>query len=155
GGGEGWGAGRDMGRTRGVGARPGEGASHVGRLDVGGEEVTARFVISAIGPFVDPKPAEIAGLDEFEGKLIHSARWDHDFDLAGKRVAIVGTGASAVQIVPTIAREVERLDVYQRTPIWIAPKFDPDIPGWLQRMFKRLPFTERIVRGAVSALVES
>ena len=57
-------------------------------------------------PFVDPKPAEIPGLDDFEGKLIHSARWDHDYDLAGKRVAIVGTGASAVQIIPSIAREV-------------------------------------------------
>jgi len=130
-------------------------ANHLWRLDINGEEVTARFVISAIGPFVDPKPAEIAGLDDFEGKLIHSARWDHDYDLAGKRVAIVGTGASAVQIVPTIAKEVERLDVYQRTPIWIAPKFDPEIPGWMQRMFERLPFTERIVRGAVSAIVES
>ena len=69
-----------------------------------GEEVTARHVISAIGPFVDPKPHNVPGVDDFEGKLIHSARWDHDYDLTGKRVAIVGTGASAVQIVPSIAR---------------------------------------------------
>jgi cation diffusion facilitator CzcD-associated flavoprotein CzcO len=137
-----------------VRARTWDEANHLWRLDINGEEVTARFVISAIGPFVDPKPAEIAGLKDFKGKLIHSARWDHDYDLAGKRVAIVGTGASAVQIVPTIAKEVERLDVYQRTPIWIAPKFDPEIPGWMQRMFKRVPFTERIVRGVVSAAVE-
>jgi cation diffusion facilitator CzcD-associated flavoprotein CzcO len=129
-------------------------ANHLWRLDVGGEEVTARFVISAIGPFVDPKPAEIPGLDDFEGKLIHSARWDHDYDLAGKRVAIVGTGASAVQIVPSVAKQVGRLDVYQRTPIWIAPKLDPKIPGWMQRMFKRLPFTERIARAVVGAAVE-
>jgi cation diffusion facilitator CzcD-associated flavoprotein CzcO len=129
-------------------------ANHLWRLDVGGEEVTARFVISAIGPFVDPKPAEISGVDDFEGKLIHSARWDHDYDLAGKRVAIVGTGASAVQIVPSIANQVERLDVYQRTPIWIAPKFDPKIPNWMKGMFARLPFTERIVRAVVSAAVE-
>ncbi len=60
--------------------------------------------------------------------MIHSARWDHDSTSRGKRVAIVGTGASAVQIVPAIAREVARLDVYQRTPIWVAPKFDPQIP---------------------------
>jgi cation diffusion facilitator CzcD-associated flavoprotein CzcO len=129
-------------------------ANHLWRLDVGGEEVTARFVISAIGPFVDPKPAEIPGLEDFEGKLIHSARWDHDYELAGKRVAIVGTGASAVQIVPSIAREVAGLDVYQRTPIWIAPKLDPRIPSWMQRMFARLPFTERIARALVSAVVE-
>jgi cation diffusion facilitator CzcD-associated flavoprotein CzcO len=127
---------------------------HLWRLDVGGEEVTARFVISAIGPFVDPKPAEIPGVDDFEGKVIHSARWDHDYDLAGKRVGIVGTGASAVQIIPSIAKEVERLDVYQRTPIWIAPKLDPKIPGWMSRMFRRLPFTHRIARALVSAVVE-
>jgi cation diffusion facilitator CzcD-associated flavoprotein CzcO len=129
--------------------------NHLWRLDVNGEEVTARFVISAIGPFVDPKPVEIPGVEDFEGKVIHSARWDHDYDLAGKRVAIVGTGASAVQIVPRIAEEVERLDVYQRTPIWIAPKFDPEIPGWMKKMFARLPFTERIARTIVSAIVES
>jgi cation diffusion facilitator CzcD-associated flavoprotein CzcO len=129
-------------------------ANHLWRLDVGGQEVTARFVISAIGPFVDPKPAEIPGLDDFEGKLIHSARWDHDYELAGKRVAIVGTGASAVQIVPSIGRDVGRLDVYQRTPIWISPKLDPKIPDWMKRMFRRLPFTERIARNVASAGVE-
>jgi cation diffusion facilitator CzcD-associated flavoprotein CzcO len=128
--------------------------SHLWRLDVGGEEVTARYVISAIGPFVDPKPADIPGLDDFEGKLIHSARWDHDYELAGKRVAIVGTGASAVQIIPTIAPEVGRLDVFQRTPIWVSPKFDPKIPGWMKRLFARLPFTERIARAIASAGTE-
>ena len=127
---------------------------HLWRLDVGGEEVTARFVISAIGPFVDPRPAEIDGLDDFEGKLIHSARWDHDYELAGKRVAIVGTGASAVQIIPSIAPEVARLDVYQRTPIWVSPKFDPKIPAWMKRLFARVPITERIARQVASAVTE-
>ena len=124
------------------------------RLDVAGREVTARFVISAIGPFVDPKPVGIPGLDDFEGKLIHSARWDHDYELAGKRVAIVGTGASAVQIIPSIAKDVARLDVYQRTPIWVSPKFDPKIPDLLKRLFARLPFTERIARFFASAGTE-
>jgi cation diffusion facilitator CzcD-associated flavoprotein CzcO len=128
--------------------------NHLWRLDVNGEEVTARFVISAIGPFVDPKPVEIPGFEDFEGKVIHSARWDHDYDLAGKRVAIVGTGASAVQIIPSIAKDVAQLDVYQRTPIWIAPKPDPKIPGWAKRLFARFPFTERIVRLLASAVTE-
>jgi cation diffusion facilitator CzcD-associated flavoprotein CzcO len=128
--------------------------NHLWRLDVGGEEVTARNVISAIGPFVDPKPAGIPGLDDFQGKLIHSARWDHDYDLTGKRVAIVGTGASAVQIIPAIARDVGQLDVYQRTPIWISPKPDPKVPEWMKRMFRRLPFTERIARAIASAATE-
>jgi cation diffusion facilitator CzcD-associated flavoprotein CzcO len=127
---------------------------HLWRLDVGGEEVTARFVISAIGPFVDPKPVDIEGVDDFAGKVIHSARWDHDYDLAGKRVAIVGTGASAVQIIPKIARDVARLDVYQRTPIWISPKPDPKIPEFAKKLFARLPFTQRISRGVASAITE-
>jgi cation diffusion facilitator CzcD-associated flavoprotein CzcO len=128
--------------------------NHVWRLDVAGEEVTARFVISAIGPFVDPKPVELQGLEDFKGKVIHSARWDHDYELWGKRVAIVGTGASAVQIIPSIARDVAQLDVYQRTPIWISPKFDPKIPERVKRLFARLPFTERIARAVTSAATE-
>jgi cation diffusion facilitator CzcD-associated flavoprotein CzcO len=124
------------------------------RLQVGGEELSARFVVSAIGAFVDPLPCEIDGLDDFGGKVIHSARWDHDYDLAGKRVAIIGTGASAVQIIPSIAPTVGRLDVYQRTPIWVSPKFDPEIPERLRRLLRRVPLTQRIIRTAISSFIE-
>jgi len=137
-----------------VAARTWDEEAHLWRLAVGGREVTARFVVSAIGAFVDPKPSGLVGLGEFTGRIIHSARWDHGYDLAGKRVAIVGTGASAVQIVPEIAREVGRLDVYQRTPIWIAPKFDPKIPAWLQRLFRRVPLAQRALYAVCSAIVE-
>ena len=130
--------------------------AHLWRLEIGGgdRELTARFVVSAIGAFVDPKPAAIVGLDDFGGKLIHSARWDHDYDLTGKRVAVVGTGASAVQIVPSIAPTVARLDVYQRTPIWVSPKYDPTMPALVKRLFARLPFTERVARTVTSAVTE-
>ena len=112
-------------------------------------------MVSAIGAFVDPKPCEIAGLDDF-------ARQGHPLGALGprrttsrgKRVAIVGTGASAVQIVPAIARDVARLDVYQRTPIWVGPKFDPKIPGWLKTLFRRVPVTQRVTRAVASAIVE-
>ncbi|MEA2492204.1 MAG: hypothetical protein QOJ29_115 [Thermoleophilaceae bacterium] len=124
------------------------------RLQVNGSDVTARFVVSAIGAFVDPKPSDIDGMDDFEGKVIHSAAWDHDYDLTGKRVAVVGTGASAVQIVPSIASQVERLDVYQRTPIWVAPKFDPVLPPRLKKLFARIPLTQRIAHLVVSAGTE-
>ncbi len=124
------------------------------RLRVDDEELTARFVVSAIGAFVDPKPVAIPGVDDFAGKVIHSARWDHDFDLSGRRVAIVGTGASAVQIIPSIAPRVGHLDVYQRTPIWVAPKFNPVIPDRLQRLFRRVPVAQRVVRAIASAIVE-
>jgi cation diffusion facilitator CzcD-associated flavoprotein CzcO len=111
-------------------------------------------VVSAIGAFVDPKPVSIEGLDDFEGKLIHSARWDHSYSLAGKRVAIVGTGASAVQIIPMIAPEVAQLDVYQRTPIWVSPKFDPPIPSAVRQLFKRVPLTQKLTFGVASAITE-
>jgi len=124
------------------------------RLKTPDGEVTARFVISAIGPFVDPKPAQIPGLENFKGKVIQSARWDHDYDLTKKRVAIVGTGASAVQIIPRIAREVARLDVYQRTPIWVAPKLNPRIPHFLQSLFRRIPAVQNTIRAGSAAGVE-
>jgi cation diffusion facilitator CzcD-associated flavoprotein CzcO len=128
--------------------------NHLWRLRVGEEEVTARFVVSAIGAFVDPKPVEIEGLEEFQGDVIHSARWDHDVELADRRVAVIGTGASAVQIIPELAREVARLDVYQRTPIWVAPKFDPKIPGWMKAVFRRAPLTQRLTRAVTGAIIE-
>ena len=123
-------------------------------LNGGEREVTARFVVSAIGAFVDPKPVEIEGLEGFIGKVIHSARWDHSYSLAGKRVAIIGTGASAVQIIPTIALEVERLDVYQRTPIWVSPKFDPPIPDFVKGLFARVPLAQRASFRIADAITE-
>jgi cation diffusion facilitator CzcD-associated flavoprotein CzcO len=137
-----------------VTARTWDAEQHLWRLEVGGEELTARYVVSAIGAFVDPKPATIPGLEDFAGKIIHSARWDHDHDLTGKRVAVVGTGASAVQIIPAIARDVARLDVYQRTPIWVAPKFDPRIPERVKRLFARVPLTQRLTHAVASAITE-
>ncbi len=121
-------------------------AAHLWRLQVGADEVTARFVVSAIGAFVDPRPVDIPGVEGFSGKVIASARWDHDYDLSGKRVAVIGTGASAVQIIPEIAGRVARLDVYQRTPIWVGPKVDPVTPRWVRRLYRRVPPVQHLVR---------
>ncbi|MFC6879493.1 flavin-containing monooxygenase [Actinomadura yumaensis] len=118
------------------------------------QEVVARFVVSAIGPFVDPKPVNVAGAARFAGTLLHSSRWDDSCDLAGKRVAVIGTGASAVQLVPEIAAEAARLDVYQRTPIWVAPKPDVAIPEALMRVFQRVPRLQGAVRRAAARGVE-
>jgi cation diffusion facilitator CzcD-associated flavoprotein CzcO len=114
----------------------------------------ARYVISACGGLTQPKSPAIPGLSDFAGKVMHTARWDHSYPLAGKRVAVIGTGASAVQIVPAIAPIVERLEVFQRTPIWILPKPDRAIPEWLQTAFERVPCAQDAVRAQTSLLVE-
>ena len=121
----------------------------------GGEEVTARWVITALGAFVDPKPPNIPGLEEFAGKVIQSMRWDHDHDLAGERVAVIGTGASAVQLVPPVAERASQLHVFQRRPIWVFAKADYRIPPWAQRMFERVPITQKVVRFITSIAVEA
>jgi len=102
-----------------------------------GEQITARFVVNAAGAFYTPNIPDIDGVDGFGGVTMHTARWDHSQDLTGKRVAIIGTGASAVQVIPTIAPQVEKLTVFQRTPIWCFPKPDtamPRLARWLMRI---------------------
>src|ERR1700756_397766 len=95
-----------------------------------GEHLTARFLVNAGGVLTTPNLPDIAGVDGFDRITMHTARWDHSQDLTGKRVAIIGTGASAVQVIPEIAPKVEHLTVYQRTPIWCLPKFDVPLPRW-------------------------
>ena len=107
------------------------GRAHAGRWNVetsDGRTFRARVLVPGCGPLSRPQLPDIPGLASFEGKTFHSARWDHSFDLGGKSVAVVGTGASAIQIVPSIAPEVGKLFVYQRTPPWLMPKPDGPIP---------------------------
>ena len=99
-------------------------------------DYTAQILITGTGYLSDPVLPDLPGLSDFQGKLFHSSRWEHDYDLAGKRVAVIGTGASAVQFVPKIQPQVDRLDVYQRTPAWIGPKADKPtgkLKGWMLR----------------------
>ncbi|WP_411106953.1 flavin-containing monooxygenase [Streptomyces sp. cmx-4-9] len=116
--------------------------------------LTADVVVSATGPLSDPKTPEIPGLDGFPGKVFHSARWDHDYDLAGKRVAMIGTGASAIQIVPAIAPQVERLTLFQRTPPWVMPRTDRAITAAERWLHRRLPFTRAARRGLLWGIRE-
>src|SRR5580704_10487392 len=121
-------------------------AREVWRVRTTTGDIVARYVINATGGLTQPKLPDIAGIDTFRGKVMHTARWDHGHDLTGKRVAIIGTGASAVQVVPAIAAKVDRLDVYQRTPIWILPKPDREIPPWIRTLFSRFPLAQSLVR---------
>ncbi|AQT80474.1 monooxygenase [Mycolicibacterium litorale] len=118
-----------------------------------GDEVTARFLINASGVLTIPKLPDIDGVDSFAGITMHTARWDHGQDLTGKRVAIVGTGASAVQVIPEIAPIVASLTVFQRTPIWCFPKADLPISR-TARWAMRVPGGKSVQRLVSQAYVE-
>ncbi|QDF69952.1 NAD(P)/FAD-dependent oxidoreductase [Mycobacteroides chelonae] len=120
-----------------------------------GEQLTARFVINACGVLTRPVYPEIHGIEDFEGQTMHTARWDHTQNVAGKRVGIIGTGASAVQIIAAIAPEVEHLTVFQRTPIWCLPKPDFSLRGTVSRFLTRLPGGLQATRLASQAFVEA
>ena len=118
-----------------------------------GDRITARFLINAGGVLTTPKLPDIDGVDSFAGLTMHTARWDHSQDLTGKRVAIIGTGASAVQVIPEIAPIVKHLTVFQRTPIWCFPK--PDVPlSPAARRVMRIPGGKAVQRLLSQAYVE-
>jgi cation diffusion facilitator CzcD-associated flavoprotein CzcO len=119
-----------------------------------GERLTARVLVSAIGGFSRPSYPDIPGLASFAGKVVHSARWDDSYPLEGKRVGVIGTGASAIQIVPSIAPKVSQLHVFQRTPPWIVPKLDRPIREEEQERFRRAPLLQRFARARQYALRE-
>ena len=105
------------------------------------ETIDAEALVSAVGQLNQPKMPDIPGVESFEGPSFHSARWDHSVDLKGKRVAVIGTGASAAQFVPLIAKEVDRLHVFQRTPAWFfpVPNYHEETPAGLQWLFRHVP----------------
>ncbi len=119
------------------------------RIDTSEGTVVARVLIAAAGPFSEPSIPEIPGLDSFEGASFHSAGWDHDFDLEGKRVAVVGTGASAIQFVPEIQPKVGRLHLFQRTPPWITRRNDRRLSRLERAVFRRFPAAQRAVRNLI------
>ncbi|OBH83437.1 flavin-containing monooxygenase [Mycobacterium scrofulaceum] len=107
--------------------------------DDGGREHQVDVVVSAVGMLDVPHVPDIPGAHRFRGRQFHSSRWDHSKSTAGERVASIGTGASAIQYVPAIARETAHLTVFQRTPIWIAPRFDFPFTPEQQELFERHP----------------
>ncbi len=125
------------------------------RLATSDGDIEARILVSAVGLLTEPKVPELPGLDKFKGAVFHSARWNHDFDLAGKRVAAIGTGASAIQFVPEIQPHVERLHVFQRTPPWVMPHTARPTSERERSLFRRLPLLQRLVRGLVYAAREA
>jgi cation diffusion facilitator CzcD-associated flavoprotein CzcO len=115
----------------------------------GGGSYRCRVLVSGMGGLSRPSTADIPGLEKFRGELFHSAQWNHRFELRGKRVAVVGTGASAIQFVPRIVDRVEKLYLYQRTPPWIVPKLDRSMKSWEKWCFRQLPFTNYLLRNFI------
>jgi cation diffusion facilitator CzcD-associated flavoprotein CzcO len=109
----------------------------------------AQFVVLAGGALSDPIMPAISGLETFSGELFHSARWNHALDLGGKRVAVIGTGASAIQFIPQIQPRVAHIDVFQRTPPWILPRNDVLVPSWRKSLYRAIPFMQRAARAAL------
>ncbi|MEO8091096.1 MAG: NAD(P)/FAD-dependent oxidoreductase [bacterium] len=104
-----------------------------------GSEHRFDILVTACGQLSRPAIPQIPGLDSFQGPAFHSAEWDHSYDLAAQRVAVIGTGASSIQFVPAIAPLAERLTIYQRSAPWILPKADRAYPAWERRLFRRFP----------------
>jgi cation diffusion facilitator CzcD-associated flavoprotein CzcO len=110
---------------------------------------TAQVLVSAVGPLTEPKLPDVPGIERFAGKIMHSAQWDHDYDLAGKRVASIGTGASAIQYVPRIADKVEELYAFQRSAPWIMPHDKRPTTPEERAKFRARPFTQKVERAKV------
>jgi cation diffusion facilitator CzcD-associated flavoprotein CzcO len=114
----------------------------------------ADVLIAGCGQLSNPKVPPLPGLDRFAGPAFHTARWRHDVDLAGRRVAVVGTGCSAIQVVPAIQPVVEHLDVYQRSPGWTIPRMDFAYKERTQRLLERFPLLRRLERAAITGVYE-
>jgi cation diffusion facilitator CzcD-associated flavoprotein CzcO len=116
-------------------------------LSTSAGDYSARVVIAGAGPLHEPNLPNLPGLDKFEGTAFHSARWNHDHDLTGERVAVIGTGSSAIQFVPEIQPRVKQLYLFQRTAPWVLPKFDRSVPEAEKALYRRFPMAQRALRG--------
>jgi cation diffusion facilitator CzcD-associated flavoprotein CzcO len=123
-----------------------DGARSLWRVETDRGPLEARVLVSGMGALHHPAVPAIPGLPTFLGPLFHTSAWDHGVSLEGKRVGVIGTGASAIQVVPAIAPEVERLVLFQRTPPWVMPRNDRPIGPRMRALFRRLPLARRLLR---------
>jgi cation diffusion facilitator CzcD-associated flavoprotein CzcO len=119
------------------------------RIDTSQGTYTASILVAGVGALCEPSIPNLPGIESFQGKMFHSSRWDHSCDLAGRRVAVVGTGASAIQFVPAIQPKVGKLHVFQRTPPWIIPRRDRPLTDIERRIFRTFPITQKLVRSGI------
>ncbi|KAI9814063.1 MAG: hypothetical protein M1827_003527 [Pycnora praestabilis] len=117
--------------------------------------ITSDFLVSAVGQLNVPKYPDLKGLRDFKGKTMHTARWDWDYDVRGKRIGIIGTGATAAQVIPEIASVCKSLVIFQRTPAWVIPRHDAPITLTMQTVYKYVPFIRQRYRASLMDLRES
>ena len=122
--------------------------------DSHGKQTTARMVVAGLGPLNRPQIPDFEGLNNFKGPIFHSSNWNHTYDLTGKRVAVIGTGASAIQFVPEIVDKVSKLSLFQRSAPWVIPKPDSEFSDFSKSLFSTLPFIRKTYRGFLYQLNE-
>ena len=132
-----------------------DGEAGLWRVETSRGALAADVLVGAMGGLSEPAIPDLPGLDTFQGTAFHSAGWDHAHDLSGERVAVVGTGASAVQFVPRIQPRVAKLHLFQRTPAWVMPDLDRPVTELERRLFRRLPVTQRALRATLYLLHEA
>ncbi|WP_341267009.1 NAD(P)/FAD-dependent oxidoreductase [Gordonia malaquae] len=119
-----------------------------------GASRTAQFLVTATGFLSQPYTPDFPGIESFAGDVIHTTAWQDGYDFAGRRAAVIGTGATAVQLIPEIAKSARHLTVFQRTPIWVVPKVDFPIPAPIRRLFGAVPATQRAARAINTSMLE-
>ncbi len=130
-------------------------AAQIWRLTLGsGELVLARVLVTGTGALHVPQFPNITGLENFLGPKFHSAEWDKDFDYTDKTIAVIGTGASAIQIVPAIAGNAKKVVLFQRTPAWVLPRLDRNTPSWAKALFRHAPLLQKLYRAFIYARME-
>ncbi|ENX17467.1 hypothetical protein F895_00606 [Acinetobacter sp. CIP 64.2] len=121
-----------------------------------GQSYSAKFFVPATGFIGEAKMPSFPGQEQFKGTMFHSGKWNHEYDLTGKRVAVIGSGASAIQFLPAIQPQVGHLYSFQRTPSWVLPKPDFAVPNIVKKVFKKAPLLEKMIReGALWSLEPS
>ncbi|RKG40650.1 MULTISPECIES: NAD(P)/FAD-dependent oxidoreductase [Acinetobacter] len=127
--------------------------AHVWNLETSQGAYRAKTVIFSTGPITEPSLPKIKGIESFKGEMFHSARWNHDYDLKGKRIAVIGTGASAIQFIPQVQPLAKALVVFQRTAPWVLPKADMPLGNKTKALVERFPAIQQIWRGSVAQIL--
>jgi len=123
---------------------------HLWVLETNQGQYLAKTVICATGPITEPQTPKLDGLETFTGEMFHSAKWNHNYDLTGKRIAVIGTGASAIQFVPQIQPKAKELYVFQRTAPWVLPKPDMNLNDWGKSIIAKYPAIQQTWRNSVA-----